>query len=117
MELKDEMTQWLKKHEKNMPNLLSEKQYAFMKEYGSDDEKIVAILEAHDKKELTKEQKFEASKWLGTFMRTSAYQKKRAAKAAATRKTNRDAKMSAMGIITPTIALKAPAKKTVVKKK
>ena len=117
MELKDEMTKWLKKHEKNMPNLLSEKQYAFMKEYGSDDEKIVAILDAHDKKELTKEQKFEASKWLGTFMRTSAYQKKRAAKAAATRKTNRDAKMKALGIETPVVTLKkAITKKKVVKK-
>jgi DNA topoisomerase-3 len=119
-ELKDEMTKWLKKHEKNMPNLLSDKQYAFLKEYGQDDEKIVAILEANDKKEMTKEQKFEAGKWLGSYMRTSEYQKKRAAKAAATRKSNRDAKMKAMGIETPTVSIKRPAKKkttTTTKKK
>ena len=116
LELKDEMTKWLKKHEKDMPNLLSEKQYAFLKEYGQDDEKIVSILEAHDKKELTKEQKFEASKWLGTYMRTSNYQRKRAAKAADTRKRNREAKMSAMGIKTPVVTLKRPSTKKTVKK-
>lgn len=111
--LKDEMTKWLKKYEKKMPILLSEKQYNFLKEYGQDDEKIVAALEAHDKKELTKEQKFEAGKWLGNFMRTSAYQQKRAQKAAATRKRNREAKMIAMGI-DPTKVV--PKKRTVKKK-
>lgn len=117
LELKDNMTKWLKKHEKNMPNLLSDKQYAFLKEYGQDDEKIVAILESHDKKELTKEQKFEAGKWLGSYMRTSEYQKKRAAKAAATRKANREAKMKAMGVSAPdvTIPKRKPRKKTTKK--
>lgn len=110
IKLKDEMTKWLKKYESKMPNLLSEKQYAFLKEYGSDNEKIVAILQANDKKEMTKEQKFEASKWLGSFIRTSEYQRKRAKKAANTRKNNRDAKMKLMGITTPTIPLKKSIK-------
>jgi DNA topoisomerase III len=113
IELKDNMTKWLKKHEKDMPIMLSEKQYNFLKEYGQDDEKIVAALESHDKKEMTKEQKFEAGKWLGTYMRTSEYQKKRAKKAAATRKRNREAKMIAMGIDPNAI----PVKKKTVKKK
>lgn len=118
MELKDEMTKWLKKHEKNMPNLLSDKQYAFLKEYGQDDEKIVAILEANDKKELTKEQKFEAGKWLGSYMRTSSYQKKRAKKAAETRKSNRDSKMKTMGIVTPEVEIpkRKPRKQKTEKK-
>lgn len=109
--LKDEMTKWLKKHEKKMPQLLSDKQYAFLKEYGQDDEKIVEILKANDERKMTKEQKFEAGKWLGNYMRTSEYQKKRAAKAAATRKRNREAKMKAMGVVTPEVSIKRPAKK------
>ena len=117
-DLKDEMTQWLKKYEKKMPILLSEKQYAFIKQYGDDNESMIEILEAHDKKTLTKKQKFEASKWLGSYMRTSAYHKKRAAKAAATRKKNREAKMKALGIETPKVTLKKPTKrKTKPKKK
>ena len=59
---------------------------------------------------MTKEQKFEASKWLGSFIRTSEYQRKRAQKAANTRKNNRDAKMKLMGITTPTIPLKKSIK-------
>lgn len=116
-ELKDEMTKWLKKHEKNMPQLLSDKQYAFLKEYGQDDEKIVEILKANDDRTMTKEQKFEAGKWLGSYMRTSEYQKKRAAKAAATRKTNREAKMKALGVSTPEVSIKRKPKKTTTKKK
>jgi len=117
LELKDELTKWLKKHEKKMPNLLSDKQVAFLTEYGQDDEEIVAILDANAKREMTKEQKFKASKWLGTYMRTSEYQKKRAAKAAATRKRNREAKMKAMGIETPTVSIKRPRKKKEKKEK
>jgi DNA topoisomerase-3 len=111
--LKDEMTKWLKKYEKKMPQLLSDKQYAFLKEYGQDDEKIVEILKANDDRTMTKEQKFEAGKWLGSYMRTSEYQKKRAAKAAATRKKNREAKMKALGAVTPdvTIPKRKPRKK------
>ena len=63
---------------------------------------------------MTKKQKFEASKWLGTYMRTSEYHRKRAAKAAATRKRNRDAKMKALGITTPEVKL--PKRKPVKKK-
>lgn len=111
LELKDEMTKWLKSYEKKIPVMLSDKQYAFLKEYGADDEKIVAILEAYDKRELTKEQRFEASKWLGSFIRTSAYQKKRAQKAANTRKKNREEKMKALGVVVPEVKLKTKAKK------
>lgn len=111
LELKDEMTKWLKKHEKNMPNLLSDKQYAFLSDYGRHIEEVVTILEAQDKKELTKEQKFKAGKYLGEIMRSSVYQKARAAKAADTKRKNRDAKMKAMGIETPIVSLKKPSKK------
>lgn len=111
--LKDEMTQWLKKNEKKMPVLLSDKQYAFLQNYGQDDDKIVAILEAHDNKKLTKTQKFEAGKWLGAYMRTSSFHKKRAAKAAATRKKNREKKMKALGLDPDAI----PLKKNTIKKK
>jgi len=86
LELKDEMTKWLKINEKKMPVTLSEKQYAFLKEYGSDDKNVVAILEACDNKSLTKSQQFEASKWLGNFMKSSEFRSKRAKKAANTRK-------------------------------
>lgn len=110
LELKDEMTKWLKLHEKKMPIMLSDKQYAFLKEYGSGDEKIVAILESQDKKELTKEQRFEASKWLGSFIRTSEYQKARAAKGAATRKKNREEKMKSLNVSVPEIKLKSKSK-------
>ena len=115
LKLKDEMTKWLKKHEKKMPQMLSDKQYAFLKEYGQDDEKIVEILKAHDDRTMTKEQKFEAGKWLGAYMRTSEYQKKRAAKAAATRKRNREAKMKALGIETPKVNIpkRKPRKKKI----
>jgi len=106
LKLKDEMTKWLKMYEKKMPILLSDKQYEFLKNYGTDDEKICMILEAHDKKILTREQKFEASKWLGNFIRSSDYHKKRAAKAATTRKVNREAKMKMLGVIIPEIKLK-----------
>lgn len=125
LELKDNMTKWLKSTEKKMPLILSEKQVAFLAEYGKDDEEIVAILVSNEARKMTKEEKFKASKWLGTYMRTSEYQKKRAAKAAATRKKNREAKMKAMGIETPTVVLKpatkrkkkpAPKKKVVKKK-
>jgi len=111
--LKDEMMKWLKKNEKNMPQLLSDKQYDFLKEYGSDDAQIIKILKAHDARTMTKDQKIEAGKKLGMLMRSSIYQKKRAAKAAATRKTNRDVKMQAMGIETPTVQLpkRKPSKK------
>jgi DNA topoisomerase-3 len=111
LKLKDEMMQWLKKNEKNMPQLLSEKQYLFLKEYGSDDEKIVSILEAQDNRTMTKEQKFEASKWLGSFIRTSKYQKLRAAKGAATKKRNREEKMKSLGVVVPDVKLKSLKKK------
>lgn len=116
LELKDEMTQWLKKNEKKMPVLLSDKQYAFLSTYGQDDEKILKILEAHDNKTLTKTQKFEAGKWLGSYMRTSDFHKKRAAKASETRKKNREAKMKALGIKTPTVSIKSLIKKKGTKK-
>ena len=115
IKLKDELTKWLKKYEKNMPQMLSDKQVAFLTEYGKDDEEIVEILKAQEKREMTKEQKFKASKWLGNFMRTSEYQKKRAAKAAATRKKNREAKMKSMGITTPSVSIKRPKKSTTKK--
>ena len=118
IKLKDEMTKWLKKHEKNMPQLLSEKQTAFLTEYGKDDEEIVEILKAQEKREMTKEQKFKASKKLGEIMRSSTYQKARAKKAAATRKANREAKMKAMGIETPKVEIpkRKPRKKKTPKK-
>ena len=105
-ELKDEMTKWLKKNEKNMPNLLSDKQYAFLSEYGRHIAEVVEILKANDEKNMTKEQKFKAGKYLGEIMRSSAYQKARAKKAADTRKSNRESKMKAMGIVTPEVSIK-----------
>jgi len=115
LKLKDEMTQWIKKNEKKMPVLLSDKQYNFIKNYGDDDETMIAILEAHDNKKLTKKQKFEAGKWLGAYMRTSSYHKKRAAKAAETRKKNREAKMKALGVEIPKVKLKKAKIKTTKK--
>lgn len=110
LQLKDEMTKWLKLHEKKMPLLLSDKQAAFIKEYCSDPE-ILEILKKNDDKTMTKEEKFKAGKWLGGYLRTSEYQRKRAAKGAATKKANRENKMQAMGIVTPTVSLKKPTKK------
>ena len=55
---------------------------------------------------MTKEQKFKAGKYLGEIMRSSAYQKARAKKAADTRKSNRESKMKAMGIVTPEVSIK-----------
>ena len=124
IELKDELTKWLKKYKSKMPELLTEKQYNFLKDYASDDEEIVEILKANDERKMTSEQKFKASKKLGEVMRSSAYQQARAKKMAATKKANREAKMKAMGIVTPTVVLKpatkrkkkAPAKKKATKK-
>jgi len=124
LELKDNMTKWLKSTEKKMPLILSEKQVAFLTDYCMDNEEIVEVLKANEERKMTKEQKFKASKVLGETMRSSSYQKARAQKAAATKKKNREAKMKAMGIVTPTVTLKpatkrkkkAPAKKKVVKK-
>lgn len=108
--LKDEMTKWLKKHEKKMPLLLSDKQAAFIKEYCSDEE-ILEILKKNEERTMTKEEKFKAGKWLGGYLRTSEYQKKRAAKGAATKKANREAMMKSMGIVVPEVSLKRPTKK------
>ena len=89
-----------------MPNLLSDKQYAFLSEYGRHIAEVVEILKANDEKNMTKEQKFKAGKYLGEIMRSSAYQKARAKKAADTRKSNRESKMKAMGIVTPEVSIK-----------
>ena len=111
IKLKDELTKWLKKHKTKMPELLTDKQYAFLKEYASDDEEIVEILKANDARTMTKEQKFKATKKIGEVMRSSAYQKARAAKSAATRRKNRETKMKAMGIEIPKVSIKRPTKK------
>lgn len=109
--LKDAMTVWLKQYEKKMPIMMSEKQYNFLKEYGSNDEKIKILIEAHEARTMTKEQKFEASKWLGSFIRTSEYQQKRAKKGAATRKKNLAAKMKKLGVKIPDVKLVRRTKK------
>lgn len=118
-ELKDEMMKWLKKNEKNMPNLLSEKQYAFLDNYGRHIEEVVEILKANDEKNMTKEQKFKAGKYLGEIMRSSEYQKARAKKAAETRKKNREAKMKAMGVVVPDVKIpkRKPRKKSTKQEK
>lgn len=111
LELKDNMTKWLKSTEKKMPLILSEKQVAFLTDYCMDNEEIVEVLKANEERKMTKEQKFKASKILGETMRSSKYQKARAQKAAATKKRNREAKMKAMGITTPTVTLKPATKR------
>ncbi|RLC45719.1 MAG: hypothetical protein DRH57_07465, partial [Candidatus Cloacimonadota bacterium] len=111
LELKDNMTKWLKSTEKKMPLILSEKQVAFLTDYCMDNEEIVEVLKANEERKMTKEQKFKASKILGETMRSSKYQKARAQKAAATKKRNREAKMKMMGIETPTVVLKPATKR------
>lgn len=111
VELKDELTKWLKKYKSKMPELLTEKQYNFLKEYAGDDEEIIEILKANDDRKMTNEQKFKASKKLGEVMRSSAYQQARAKKMAATKKANREARMKAMGITTPKVVLKPATKR------
>lgn len=109
--LKDSMTQWLKKHEKKMPVLLSDKQVAFIESY-CEDKEILEILEKNKLRTMTKEEKFKAGKWLGSYLRTSEYHKKRAAKAKESRAKNMDKKMKALGVETPSVSIK---KKKIVK--
>lgn len=76
--LKKEMIAWIDVNEKKMKIELSEKQVAFIKKY-CETKEITDMIEKSENLTLTKADKKKVSIWLGQYMRTPEYYKKRAA--------------------------------------
>ena len=91
LKYKTKLTKWIKTNEKKRKINLSDKQRNFA-EYYCEDKDILAILEADKNGVLTKDQMNKFRKWIKEYMQTSEYRKKRAKKAAETRKKNNEKK-------------------------